>query len=116
MWKLKAFFAVAVVVVAGCTGAPSYTVTYKVDGFFSDQSAALTYTDGDGSIVQSSQEPLPFETTFRTSSCDPLSLSAQNQNRGGSVTVSILVNGATIKRATSSGAYVIASTSADPCR
>lgn len=116
MWKLKAFFAFAVVSMAGCSGATSYTVTYKVDGFFSDQSADLTYTDGNGSIIQSSPEPLPFETTFRTSSCGPLSLSAQNQNRGGSVTVSILVNGVTIKRATSSGAYVIASASAEPCR
>ena len=83
-------------------------VTYEVTGTAS--SASMTY-ETPGGTSQQSDMSLPWSHTFSAEEGQFLYISAQNQDRAGTVTAAIKVDGVIAKSSTSSGAYVIASTS-----
>jgi hypothetical protein len=88
-------------------------IKYKITGTAS--SASITLTNPNGGIEQYDIK-LPgsyaFSVPIKRGSFDyyHAMLSAQNNGSRGSVTVTIYVNGKIFRTATSSGAYVIAST------
>lgn len=106
----------ALLALQGCAQQQPHSVTYQVTGFFRDQTANLTYTNADGSSVQENDVQLPHAESFRTNACS-LYLSAQNTDDDGQslISIKIIVDGTTVKQATSRGAYVIATASADIC-
>ena len=83
-----------------------YTVEYKVSG--SASSVSLTYKNSTGGTEQKDVYT-PWSTSFKCMPGNFLYLSAQNEDKTGSVTCEIWVNGILYKTSTSSGAYVIAS-------
>jgi len=83
------------------------TVTYEVIGSGGAGSAMITYTTPSGQEQDSSAD-LPWRKTFKSDAGEFLSVSAQNKG-GGTITCTITVDGKTIKRARSKGAYAIAS-------
>lgn len=88
----------------------THTVTYKVTG--TATSASLTSENSGGGTEQISDAYIPWETTYYTMQTgDFVYISAQNNGEYGSVTSEIYVDGALFKTSTSSGAYVIATTS-----
>ena len=100
----------------GCGGGDGdelYDVRYEITG--STTRANTTWVYYNGSISQNTL-PVPYATgKLLFSKGDFLYLSAQNDLPSGNVTVTIRVNGKPWKQVTSSGAYVIASTSGTCC-
>jgi len=86
---------------------------YEVTGTASKVN--VTYSDLFGGTLQESNKSLPWTSkTFTNDSPENrifAYISAQNQTNTGTVTVSIYRNGKMEKTASSTGAYVIASTS-----
>ena len=79
-------------------------MVYKVTG---PSSAMVTYSTPSGQEQDSSAD-LPWTKKFKAKGGEFLSVSAQNKG-GGTITCTITVDGKTIKRARSKGAYAIAS-------
>ena len=86
-----------------------WTIVYKVTGTCGNVS--LTYENSSGGTSQISSATLPWTYTFTASGYTFLYVSAQNNNSSGTVTAEIDVNGSVYKTSTSSGAYVIATSS-----
>lgn len=86
----------------------NYVVEYVVEG--TSTSASLTYSNESGGTEQLDVK-LPWRDLFFANSGFSAYISAQNNNKVGSITVKILLNGIEVKQSTSSGAYVIASAS-----
>jgi hypothetical protein len=89
--------------------AAGYSVTYKISG--TARAASLTYTNASGGIEQKEAAPVPWQQSFNARRGQFVSISAQNEGRSGSVTCEILVDGVSVKKSTSEGAYRIASCS-----
>lgn len=81
-----------------------HTVVYEVDG---SGTALVTYSTPSGQ-EQDNGADLPWTKKFKAKGGEFLSVSAQNKG-GGTITCTITVDGKTIKRARSKGAYAIAS-------
>jgi hypothetical protein len=91
--------------------ADSYKATYDVVG---TGSASLTYTNQGGDSEQM-EVSLPWSKSFTVHDGDVLYISAQNKNDYGSITTYISINGSPRKTSTSSGGYVIATSSYRCC-
>ncbi|MFO7169889.1 MAG: MmpS family transport accessory protein [Chloroflexota bacterium] len=89
--------------------AASYSVTYKISG--TARAASLTYTNASGGIEQKEAVSVPWQQSFSARRGQFVSISAQNQGRSGSITCEILIDGVSVKKSTSEGAYRIASCS-----
>jgi len=85
-----------------------YAVTYRVTGDIAR--ASLTYETADGSTEQRTVN-VPWEAKFTVEGGQFLYLSAQNEENRGIITAEILLDGKEWKKATSDGAYVIATVS-----
>ena len=101
---------------ASSTGA-THTVLMKVTGAAS--TALITYSAG-GGTQQQNDVPLPWSTTTQATDGTLLQLIAQNKGSDGDITVTIFNNDDAnnpipLKTATSTGAYVVATTSAFCC-
>jgi len=90
------------------TPPPTYEVKYRVTG--TAARASLTYETPSGT-EQQQKVKLPWYITFDATLGQFAYLSAQNEGESGNVIVEILVDGLPWKKATSSGAYSIASCS-----
>ncbi len=99
---------------AGGTGTqlPSPVVRYEVTG--TTDAASLTFTNAQGG-TQQGVAPLPWRTEFTGIANNFLYISAQNERDSGTVSVAIFVDGVRVKTSQSSGAFVIATTSATCC-
>jgi len=86
-----------------------YKVEYKVTGTTS--SVSLTYSDSNEGTAQESDVAIPWTYTFNAKVDHFLYISAQNQEDSGSVTTTIYTHGSVFKTTTSTGAYVIATSS-----
>lgn len=109
--------AVAAVALTACGGGEdeTYTVVYDISGSGTSR-ASLTYSDANGGTRQSSGVSLPHGISLRNvRRGDFLYISAQNDNASGNITVEIVVNGRSFKRAQSSGGYTIATASGSCC-
>lgn len=85
-------------------------IKYEVGG--STNSALVTYSTGDGGVQQKELSVPWFPTeSISVTPGTVLSISAQNKQNWGRITVRIVQNKRVLKEATSEGAYVIASTS-----
>lgn len=82
-----------------------HKVTYKVSG--SANRAMMTYTTPSG--VEQATKPLPWQKSLKAEPGTFVSVSAQNEGASGKVTCVIVVDGETVKRASSSGAYAVVS-------
>jgi hypothetical protein len=92
------------------TSRPStYTVIYRVSG--TAKTVDLTYENDSGNTEQRSNVELPWQRTYEMEPGSFLYVSAQNQGETGSVKCEIVVDGDVEERASSSGAYVIATCS-----
>jgi hypothetical protein len=95
---------------AGCPSSPPkpVKVEYQVTG--SARTASMTYTNMDGGISQEGPCRLPWKTGFvcYQPSRRFLSISAQNDEDHGDITVYIILDGGIAKRSTSAGAYACA--------
>lgn len=88
------------------TSAPvTYQVKYLVLG--STNHASLTYENETGNTEQRTVK-VPWEMSFTASRGQFLYVSAQNENKGGTIKCQIIVNGQITEQAESRGAYVIA--------
>lgn len=96
---------------SGCGGATSttYQVEYKVTG--TAASVWVTYTDKDGGTAMEDGVSLPWSYTFKAKSGDWAYVSAQNKGNSGTVTTTIYRDGKEFKTTTSTGGYVIATSS-----
>jgi len=107
---LTGLLALLLVCAAGCDLPDpdrEYKVQYRVSG--SAQSADITIETPSGTEQRPVSIPWTSPSyTFR--GMDHAYISAQNSGETGTVTVELIVNGATLKKASSSGAYTIAST------
>lgn len=84
----------------------SRKVTYRISGTAS--AAMITYTTPSGQ--EQDTQKLPWTKSMRAKAGEFLSINAQIQDDGGgSVTCTIAIDGKVTKRATSRGAYAIAS-------
>ena len=81
-------------------------MTYSVQG--TQRTASLTYTNAEGGTAQENVT-LPWSKEFSAQPGFFAALSAQNSDDHGVITVSISVDGNTLKTTTSQGEYVIAS-------
>ncbi len=88
----------------------SRRIEYRVSG--DARKAMVTMMKPDGGIEQHETFSLPWSREFTAKTGTHLSLSAQNQNSYGEVTVTILVNGIALKGSSASAAYGIAATHA----
>ena len=88
---------------------PTPEVEYKITGTASK--VFVTLSNATGGIEQYDNVSVPHTYTFETFDDWFLYISAQNLGEWGSVTVTIYLDGAVAKTATSSGAYVIATAS-----
>ena len=79
-------------------------VTYKIGG--SARTGDITYSTPSGQ-EQAGDERLPWRRTFTARKGEVLYVSAQNAGAAGTVTCEISINGKTVKRARSSGAYAV---------
>jgi hypothetical protein len=87
----------------------TYSIQYRVTG--SARSADITISVPAGGTEQRPVS-LPYTSpTYTFKGFEHAYISAQNKGEYGDVTTEILVNGSTHKRASSSGAYTIASVS-----
>src|ERR1041385_8045362 len=91
----------------------SYKVTYDVVGD-GTSSASITYTN-EGGDTEQQEVHLPWSKSFQGQYGEFLYISAQNKNDGGSITTYISINGNTRKTSTSSGGYVIATSTYRCC-
>jgi len=98
------------VAVMSCSIAPT-VVLYKVSG--TALTVDVTYENSSGGTSQVSGVSLPWQYQFSVtgSAYHFLYVSAQNSGSSGSVTSEIYVDGKVDKSSTSSGAYVIATSS-----
>ena len=95
----------------------AHAVRYTVLG--TAAGADLTWSDGNGGTEQAQGKAVPMVDeagqpswiSFEAASGAPLYISAQNTGDFGDVTCVIEVDGAEVKRATSSGAYAVVSCS-----
>ncbi len=105
-------------VVACCGGsrslqtAEAYRATYEVGG--TAGRVSVTYTNAAGDTEQQ-EVYLPWSKSFKTQYGEFLYISAQNQNDSGTVTTTIKVNGVIQKSSSSSGGFVIATSSYRCC-
>jgi hypothetical protein len=83
-------------------------VEYKI----SCEKCDITYTNSSGGTEQVTNGTSSWTYSFNAKIGQNLSLSAQNKKETGTITVRIFLDGKEIKSSTSSGAYVIATTSA----
>jgi hypothetical protein len=90
----------------------SYYVTYAVSG--TTKSAGLTYANSQGGTVQEIVS-VPWSKQYILKTNDFMYISAQNQQDSGSVITEIRVNGIAVKTTTSTGKYVIATSSGSCC-
>ena len=88
-------------------------VEYKVTG--SASLVDVTYTNKNGGTSQESNVSVPWTKSFSINCEEFLYISAQNQGSFGSVTTRINVDGEKFKQGSSSGAYVISSSSGQYC-
>ena len=84
-----------------------YVVTYRVTGDIAR--ASLTYETAEGTEQRTVN--VPWEMKFTAERGQFLYLSAQNEEDRGTITAEILLGGEEWKKATSDGAYAIASVS-----
>jgi hypothetical protein len=94
---------------SGSFGTTTANVKYEVEGR-GTSTASMTYSSA-GGTQQDGDKYLPWSHSFTAGSGHHLYISAQNQSRGGGLTVRILVNGTERKTANCSGPYCIASSS-----
>ncbi|MCK5133552.1 MAG: hypothetical protein KAR40_15535 [Candidatus Sabulitectum sp.] len=87
----------------------SIDVRYEVVG--SAETVNITFENGSGGVSQMADIALPWSHSFSADPDDYVYLYAQNQGESGSITVTIYKDGDVFKRATSEGAYVVASVS-----
>lgn len=110
--------ALAAAGIAGCGGGADeeYRVEYRVTNgiIFSGSRSAITYSPGPG-VVQQTTVSSSWSYTLTAKSGDQLYVSAQNLQASGAIYVTISVNDKTLKSASSSGAYAIATASATCC-
>ena len=85
-------------------------IKYEVGG--STNSALVTYSTGNGGVQQKEVSVPWFPELISVVPGTVLSISAQNKQDWGRITVRIVMDKRVLKEATSEGAYVIASTSA----
>lgn len=83
----------------------THLIAYKISG--SASSAMMTYTTPSGQ--EQTTKSIPWHKSFEAKDGELLSISAQNKGESGTVTCQIAVDGRIVKKATSSGAYAIAS-------
>jgi len=81
---------------------------YEVTG--TAQTANITMTNRDGSIVQFNNVELPWSYSFSTYNITTFfaSISAQNNGNDGNITVRIIRNGNQVRTSTSHGAFAVA--------
>lgn len=91
------------------TAPTTYAVEYTVTGTAANVS--VTYALADGGTSQIGDTPTPWSYEFRAVKGTFVYVSAQNQTETGTVTATILRDGREFKTATSTGAYVIATSS-----
>jgi len=107
---MAAFVVLIVSITFSACGPDKNTCTYKVTGTAS--TVNVTYKNANGGTEQQSNVIVPWSYSFEIEGYgDFVYISAQNQGKSGSVTVSILANGNERKSSTSTGAYVIATAS-----
>ncbi|MCK5785717.1 MAG: hypothetical protein KAH54_04055 [Candidatus Sabulitectum sp.] len=109
---MKLFFSVVFLsLVLSCSNPfdTSISVRYEVTG--SAETVNITYENGSGGISQLTGISLPWSHKFSADPDDYVYLFAQNQGETGSITVTIYSDGDVFKRATSEGAFVVASVS-----
>lgn len=85
------------------------SVELKVTG--TAKSVSITYVNEDGGTSQVSSVSLPWSYSYNGTHDDFYYVSAQNNSETGTVTTKVLANSKEIKSSTSSGAYVIATSS-----
>lgn len=105
------FFGISITfVLLACAGPnpnESHQVQYRVTG--SAQEAGLTISTPSGTEQRTVR--LPYTSpTYDFKGFEHAYVSAQNQGETGTVTVELIVDGSSFKKATSEGAYAIAST------
>lgn len=90
----------------------SYSIVYSVSGTGACVNASLTYENSSGGTSQISAAQLPWTSSFTvTDTHQFLYISAQNNFSTGSITTSISINGVVKSTSTSTGAYVISTSS-----
>ena len=87
----------------------TYRIQYCVTG--TARSADITISVPSGGTEQRPVQIPYISPTYTFKGWEHAYISAQNKGEYGSVTAEIVVNGSTLKQATSSGAYTIASVS-----
>lgn len=112
-------YSIALVLILGCkkedesinesNGPVSHNVEYRVTG--TAPTIDVTLSNATGGTEQYSDRGLPYSYSFMGVSGKFIYISAQNNGQTGSVTSAIYINGNLYKTATSSGAYVIATSS-----
>jgi len=110
-WVILSLFAMMLAILACGSEAPTpsqHTVVYRVTGNIAR--ASLTYESGEGSTEQRTVN-VPWEIKFTVEQGQFLYLSAQNEENRGIIMAEILLDGKEWKKATSDGAYVIATVS-----
>jgi hypothetical protein len=104
---LLAFIIIALSSCEGLFG--EYSMEYSVTGTAS--SVDITYVNEDGGTSQISDATVPWSYSFTGIEDNFVYISAQNNGKTGTVTVTIYKSGKKFKSGTSTGAYVIASAS-----
>ncbi len=90
----------------------TYNIKYRVTGTGACIDAFLTFHNKNDDTSQESAAVLPWTYSFSTTEPDFfLYISAQNNYDTGSITTYIFINGKEKKKSTSTGAYVIATSS-----
>lgn len=90
----------------------NYSIEYIVSGTGACTRADLTYYNSSEGISQQSDATLPWSYKFTVSDKHQfLYISAQNDFSSGSVTTTIKINGTVEATSTSTGAYVISTSS-----
>ncbi|MDY7575326.1 hypothetical protein [Actimicrobium sp. CCI2.3] len=90
----------------------THVLVYSVDGPISR--ASVTYQNDQGGIAQEIVN-VPWKKQFVVIPGQPFSLSAQNQDSAGYLTVGIAIDGAPYKQATALGAFATATTAGSCC-
>ena len=108
---MKIFVSVLFFCIVACSNPfdTSIDVRYEVVG--SAESVNITFENGSGGISQVANVSLPWSHSFSANPDEYVYLYAQNQGETGSITLTIYKDGDVFKRATSEGAFVVASVS-----
>ncbi|MCD4707723.1 MAG: MmpS family protein [Candidatus Sabulitectum sp.] len=109
---MRIFFSmVFLLLVVACSNPFDTSIRVKYEVVGSAETVNITFENGSGGISQMANVALPWSHSFSADSDDYVYLYAQNQGETGSITVTIYKDGDVFKRATSEGAYVVASVS-----